>query len=161
MNIVPILKLKRGARSALVSGSLVLGLLCVPVLAFRVSAQVAGCRSDPVVTLSNGDQVTLWENISDQASDVKTVTYVLHGPRGTSVSSIAYSGAVPKSQQTLRYVANDGPMTYDSYTTISTGVAGVQISANMQVNRTMSTVAKSVTGPSGHSIHNHIKLPPA
>lgn len=84
---------------------------------------------------------------------------MLHGPRGTTVSSIAYSGAVPQTQQTFRYVANDGSLTYDSYVTISTGVAGVKISANIQVNRTMSTVAKSITGPSGHVLHNHVKLP--
>jgi hypothetical protein len=48
-------------------------------------AAIGGCRSDPVVTLSNGDAVELHATIDDTTTDVQLVSYTLHGPAGTSL----------------------------------------------------------------------------
>jgi hypothetical protein len=146
----------RSLRPVLVAGILGVGLIAIPLMAFSASAAIVGCRTDPVVMLSNGQTATLWDNIADTASDVQSIKYVLHGPTGTSATSITYSGAVSKRAQTFQYVADQSPGQYDGYTTITTGTSQVQISAYLQVGSVVSGNTSALTGPNGFTIHTHV-----
>lgn len=70
------------------------------VNATRAHAHFAVCRSDPTITLSNGYQFTLWAEIQTDISQVTSVNYVLHIPRGLKVTDIQYdaNGAVEHVQ---------------------------------------------------------------
>jgi hypothetical protein len=60
-------------------------------------AAFIGCRSDPIVILSNGVVIDLSANIADDVHDVQSITYVLHVPKGVSL---------------LRSISTDGPVGY-------------------------------------------------
>lgn len=52
--------------------------------------QTNTCRTDPTVTLSNGYVLTMWANISTDISNVNSVNYVLHVPKGVTIKNITY-----------------------------------------------------------------------
>lgn len=74
-------------RKLLAGGLLSLGLLAGP-LAGSAHAAYVTCKTDPVITLSNGKQVTLWAVVMTDASNISAVYYTLHVPVGTAVRSI-------------------------------------------------------------------------
>ena len=58
-------------------------------------AAFMGCRSDPIVILSNGVVLDLSAYIADDVSDVQSISYTLHAPQGVSVlRAISTDGAV-------------------------------------------------------------------
>lgn len=101
------------------------------------SAQLASCRTDPVVTLSNGYTVTLWANISTDISHVTSVNYTLHVPRGVSIKTISYDAN--GSVETVQLVADQSGSHYSDVTTVNTTTTGVAYSA--YATRQDSTVA--------------------
>lgn len=122
-------------------------------LATGARAALTYCRSDPVVTLSNGTQVTLYEDISDSTTDVSKITYQLHIPVGAKVTSIAYTGAVPASQQTITVFADENLGNYDGYTVVATITPTINVTAYMSANATVST---HTSGHSGQTLHSHL-----
>jgi hypothetical protein len=60
-------------------------------------AAFIGCRSDPIVIFSNGVVLDLGANIADAVTDVQSIGYTLHAPRGVSL---------------LRSISTDGPVGY-------------------------------------------------
>jgi hypothetical protein len=56
----------------------------------RADASLSVCRVDPVVTLSDGTQVTLYTDTQDSVSDIRSVTYELHIPKYLTVVSVQY-----------------------------------------------------------------------
>ena len=69
---------------------------------------ITGCRSDPLVTLSNGMQVRLTATIMTDPSQVSNVAYTLHVPQGLSVTSVQYdNGPLP---ETFNWVADKPPV---------------------------------------------------
>ena len=56
----------------------------------QTRAAFAVCRTDPIVTLSNGHTVTLAAEISADPSQVTSVQYVLHVPHDLTATNIAY-----------------------------------------------------------------------
>jgi hypothetical protein len=128
------------------------GALGGPLLAGGAHAQISGCRSDPVVTLSNGDQVTLYEDISDTATDVTQITYQLHIPVGLSVKSVTYSGAIASKLQSITLTADENLGNYDAYTVVSTKTPNIPVTAYMTANTTTST---QTAGHSGQVLHSH------
>src|SRR2546421_6147754 len=83
-----------------------LGLLFGPFGLGNAEASFAVCRSDPTITLSDGTQLTLYEDIAVSAASVRSITYQLRIPSGLSVRSIQYSGAVPSSLQRVTVAAD-------------------------------------------------------
>jgi len=133
-----------------------LGLLCSSLVSLPAQAAISGCRSDPAVTLSNGVQILLYEDISDTATDVTKITYTLHVPVGVTVTSISYSGAVPSKLQSLTTVADENSGNYDGYTLVSTKTPNVPVAAYMSAN---GTVSAHTNGSSGELLHSHLHLP--
>lgn len=68
--------------AALGAAVLSAALFATPFMPTAAHAQIGGCRSDPTVTLSNLAVVDLSASINDSLSDVRSVTYVLHVPKG-------------------------------------------------------------------------------
>ena len=135
--------------------ALCLSFVAGSLLAASASAAVGVCRSDPAVTLSNGVTVTLHEDISDAPSDVTQIAYQLFVPRGVTVKSVAYAGAVPPNVQSISTVASQNAGDYDAYTTVYTGTPNVPVTAYMSAN---STVSCHTDGHSGQHQHSHLHL---
>jgi hypothetical protein len=91
----------------------VVGLTVASVLAFGAvtagtALGISGCRSDPLVTLSNGYQVRLVAQINDSASNISTVGYKLHIPKGLTVTAVQYdNGPLAES---FGWVADQPPV---------------------------------------------------
>ncbi|HZT96282.1 MAG TPA: hypothetical protein VFB34_05540 [Chloroflexota bacterium] len=91
---------------------------------------IVGCRSDPVVTLSNLTTLDISANILDSSSDLRSVTYTLHGPVGTSVLLFVPTDGLIGQVEHFSYVANQPRGQYSLSTYVSTGTkASVTVSA--------------------------------
>ncbi len=76
---------------------LVAGLVAGLLGAADARAAFIGCRSDPLVILSNGVVLDLSANIVDDVTDVQSISYTLHAPKGVLL---------------LRAISTDGPVGY-------------------------------------------------
>jgi hypothetical protein len=123
--------------------------------AVGASAQTVTCRTDPVVALSNGVSVTLYETITDTATDVTKITYALHVPVGVSIKSISYVGAVPATAQSITLHQDENPGNYDAYTEVYTATPNIPVTAYMAAN---STVSCQTAGHSWQLLHSHLHL---
>jgi len=122
---------------------------------FGTTLGMTTCRNDPVVSLSNGTTLTVWESIGDYSSDVESISYEVHVPKGVWVRSVTYSGDVPASLQSLNVYADENAGNYDTYATVVTGRSGMQTDAYAQANN---TVSAHTTGPTPNPLHNHLHL---
>jgi hypothetical protein len=120
------------------------------------SATLGPCRSDPAVELSNLSTLDLSATISDGASDVREVLYVLHGPVGTKPVLIIPTGGIIGPTEKFVYYADEPPSTYDVYTTVYTGTSQIPVTANALVIGLLNLSAPSVSGYSGSAIHTHL-----
>ena len=133
--------------AALVAASLLAG----PLFPHHASAAIGYCRSDPAVRLSDGTVIHMSAVINDDSADVQSVEYTLHAPVGTSVEHVVYSGG-SKVTETVHFVADETPNTFDTTTVVSTGLANVEVSAETQV---AGLGAGDVSGVSGQDLTVH------
>src|SRR5581483_10376275 len=82
------------------------GALIAALLVTGSAFAITGCRSDPLVTLSNGTSVRLVAEIGTSADNVNEVDYTLHIPQGLSVVSVQYDGLL---NENLTWVADKPP----------------------------------------------------
>ncbi len=93
-------------------GVLLAGLSAGSLGAHHAQAAFIGCRSDPIVILSNGVVLDLSANIADDVSDIKQISYVLQAPQGVTV---------------LDAISTDGPVGYrENFQLQSSGKSGGQ-----------------------------------
>jgi len=91
----------------------------------------AGCRSDPIVVLSDGIVLDVSATIADDASDVKQITYVLHVPDGAVViRAISTDGAVGYKEK-FKVQSDSAPGTYTTEVQVKTGVKDVAVTATI------------------------------
>lgn len=135
-------------------------MLASSLLAMNAQASITYCRSDPVVTLSDGTQITLFEDIYDTSSDVTGITYQLHIPVGLHVSSISYAGAILSKLQTITTTADENTGNFDAYTMVSTKTANISVIAYMSATSSAgtTTVSCQTSGHSGQTLHSHLHL---
>jgi|SRR5579872_1076488 len=148
----------RSSRVALGASALVGSALMGSFAATGADAASA-CRSDPIVALSNGTQLTMYEDISDTAAVVTSITYQLHIPVGLTVKSIVYQGAVPGSVQSITVYADENTGNYDAYAVVNTRTPNTSVTAYMSGtgNRT-TAVSCHTNGHSGQLLHSHLHL---
>jgi len=108
-----------------------LGIAAVPPGTARAS--IGGCRSDPVVTLSNGVVLDLSAAIADTADDVRGTTYTLHAPVGTWVVAVVGTDGVLGLTERFIFQADQAASTYATETVVRTGQGGVTVSATTDV----------------------------
>jgi hypothetical protein len=77
-------------------------------------ATISGCRSDPVVTLSNGNTLDLSTVATDTYADVQQVSYTLHGRAGTWVTSEVDSSMLGPNATFHCSCADEPPSTHSS-----------------------------------------------
>jgi len=131
------------AKSFIRSAPLITCLLTVGLGAGLLGASGAraafiGCRSDPIVILSNGVVLELSANIADDVTDVQSISYILHAPKGVSL---------------LRSLSTDGPVGYrekfqfkaDSKLSGSAGVYEVDLKVQTR-SKNISTTATIAGG---------------
>src|SRR5438874_4856866 len=101
--------------AALLSASLLAHSLMAP----DTHAAISGCRSDPVVTLSNGDALDLHATVDDAYSDVQQVSYTLHAPIGTWVTS-EVDTSVLGVKDSFHFYADEPANTYSAAAKVDT-----------------------------------------
>src|SRR5215471_4142917 len=94
-------------------------LLARSLIAPAAHASLGGCRSDPVVTLSNGHAFDLHATINDTYDDVQLVSYTLHAPVGTWVTS-EVDTALLGPKDTFQFYADKPANTYSAGTKVTT-----------------------------------------
>jgi len=137
----------RRVRQLLTIGGILLGLMLSMQGVEQAAAIVQGCRSDPIIWLSNGTKVTMIADIAADASQVKMVTYTLHAPRGGTVNQVVYTGGALKDKERVT-VLFDRVSGYqiEARTDLGTTVASVTITATVENEK------RSITGTSSSSI---------
>ncbi len=92
---MPLFATRHRRRALLGAGALTAGLLAGGPLAANHAHAALGCRSDPIVVLSNGVVLDLSATIDTDVSDIKEIKYKLHGPKGVRVvAAISTDGVV-------------------------------------------------------------------
>lgn len=84
----------------------------------RAQAAFQLCRTDPIVTLSNGDVVSIYVEIATEPSDIERIDYKLHVAKGVTATSIVYLGAELGLVENLVVVQDGKPDEYKSETTV-------------------------------------------
>lgn len=136
--------------------------LLVPPLVAH--AALTTCRTDPIVTLSNGVQVQMSNTIYDNAANVSKVAYTLHGPAGTTVTSVVYpSDDTTSIPETFQYVADNNAGNYDSYSAIYDTNTGINIqyfttATNTVTGASLSQTTQTHLSSSGQVLHIHLHL---
>src|SRR5215212_8296117 len=67
---------------------LLIGLASSEPIISTSEAAVGGCRSDPIVILSDGTILDVSADIGTDVSNVREIHYVVHGPRGVKLVSV-------------------------------------------------------------------------
>jgi len=127
-----------------------LGIAAVPPGTARAS--IGGCRSDPVVTLSNGVVLDLSAAIDDTADDVRGTTYTLHAPVGTEVVAVVGTDGALGLTERFVFQADQAASTYVTQTVVQTGQGGVAVSATTDVVGAGATLTGTATGVSAQPL---------
>ncbi len=117
-----------------------------------------GCRSDPVIQLSNGVKIQLSAAIAADASDVQRIVYTLHIPSGLAVTRVIFTAGGLGGREWLVVQADDALGSYDTTTVVDTRTHGVAVTAFTQaVSATtqMTSAPQAVTGQDQQSLSTH------
>jgi len=109
---------------------LLAGLAMSESLAPAAEAAAAGCRSDPVVTLSDGTILDVTATIKTDVSNVREIHYVVHGPRGVKlVAAISTPTLGFKGKESFTYYDDAAPKQYITETLVQTTYNQVGVTA--------------------------------
>jgi hypothetical protein len=125
--------------AAVLSASLLARFLVAP----DTHAAIGGCRSDPVVTLSDGKVLDLSAVVSDTYDDVQLVSYTLHAPVGTSVTS-AVDTSILGPKDTFQFYADEPPGTYTASAKVNTLTPQMPVAATTDLVSPTGAVSSSV-----------------
>ena len=78
------------------------------------------CRTDPIVTLSNGDIVSIYVEVAAEPEDIQNIDYVLHVPKGVTATNIVYLGTDLGLVENLTLKQDAKPREYKAETTVFT-----------------------------------------
>lgn len=90
---------------------------------FSLSQAHAGfmhCRTDPIITLSNGDTVIILVDVDADPVQIQKINYVLHVPAGVTAVNITYTGTALGLDENL-VLKDDSNDAYKSETTVDVG----------------------------------------
>jgi hypothetical protein len=140
---------RRLGRTLLGTAALSAGLLAHALIAPDTRAALGGCRSDPIVLLSNGNALDLSAVVDDTYDDVQQVSYTLHAPVGTTMlSEVDTSILGPKD--TFVFYADQPPNTYSAGTKVYTTTPQTPVAATAAVVHQSGTLLSSASA-SGQS----------
>ena len=94
-------------------------------------AAVGGCRSDPIVVLSDGTVLDVSAAIDTAAANVTGIHYVVHGPRGvTLVSALSTPTLGFSGKESFTYYDDAQPNQYVTETLVRTAYNQVSVTAH-------------------------------
>ncbi|HMO59169.1 MAG TPA: hypothetical protein PKC19_17580 [Roseiflexaceae bacterium] len=100
-------------------------------------AALRGCRSDPVVILSDGTILDVQAEIGTSVSNVREIHYVVHGPPGVSlVAAISTPTIGFTGKETFTYYADSRPGVYVTETLVHTSINGVPVTSHTTFAKT-------------------------
>lgn len=85
----------------------------------QAQASLLHCRTDPIVTLSNGDVVIITVDIDADPTQVQRIDYTLHVPAGVTATNIVYTGSDRGLNENLTLL-QDSDAEYKSVTVVRT-----------------------------------------
>ena len=86
-----------------------------------VQAGFDSCRSDPVVILSDGTTLDVSVDIGTDVSNVKTINYVVHGPRGVKMVAALSTPTIGfRGKESFSYVDDAEPKQYITDSNVET-----------------------------------------
>ncbi|MFO7170460.1 MAG: hypothetical protein DIU80_020725 [Chloroflexota bacterium] len=101
----------RGLRS--LPGVLLAGLILCGLFTPTAEAAVKGCRTDPIVILSDGTILDIQAAIDTSVSNVREIHYIVHGPPGVKlVAAISTPTLGFRGKETFTYYADAQPYQY-------------------------------------------------
>ena len=79
----------------LLGGMVLIGALAAgPLLPQSTYAHLSGCKTDPIVMLSDGTQISITDTVADSPDDLRQITYVVHVPVGTNLKNVVYTSGL-------------------------------------------------------------------
>jgi hypothetical protein len=122
---------------------LLAGLAMSEPFASTSKAAVGGCRSDPIIILSDGTILDVSADIGTAVSNVREIHYVVHGPLGVKlVSAISTPTLGFSGKETFTYYADAAPNQYITETLVQTTYDQVSVTAHT----TFANVTISLSG---------------
>jgi hypothetical protein len=124
-------------RYALVA-SFLIGLIgCISPAA----AGLGSCRADPIVMLSNGEQVRMTVAVDTDAAAVQQITYTLHAPVGTSITQIIYTGGPLQDKEQVLFYADRPENSYTTDTIVTSPISNVTVLTSTFLTNTFASVS--------------------
>ena len=148
---------RRAGPMLLGAAALSASLLARSLIAPDTHAAVGGCRSDPVVTLSNGYVLDLSAVVNDTATDVQQVSYTLHAPLGTWVMSEVDTSLLGP-RDTFQFYADEPPNTYSAGTKVTTLSPHIPVAATTDLVSSTGIVSGTVLLTASASGQSHQML---
>jgi hypothetical protein len=112
--------------STTLASALLLSLLLAPCTHADLRA-IAGCRSDPTFTLSNGAVLDIGVSIGAKEADVKGIAFTVSIPISTTV--VSYDASTLGSIETYSVNANLAKHSYQTITYVTTRASNISVSA--------------------------------
>jgi hypothetical protein len=124
-----------------------------PGLGLSAQADLVGCRSDPIVLLSNGVALDLSAAIDDTIGDVQQVSYTLHIPTGTFALAVIGTDGLMGLKESFSISADGAPHTYATDTAVTTLAPGVGVVATTAAVAVLTIGQASATGQTPQQLH--------
>ncbi len=86
----------------------------------QANAGLSGCRTDPVLVLSNGDQIQMAAQIDTSSGNLKSVVYTVHAPVGSKVLLTLYTESPIGNVERVQFFADAAPNQYSTETVVTT-----------------------------------------
>ena len=87
------------------------------------------CRGDPVVTLSDGTVMDVSVDVGTAATNVRSVLYRIHTPKGVALTSVTYTPLLDfQGKEYLVQIQDMRPGIYGTDATVWTSMKGVSVS---------------------------------
>lgn len=93
-------------------------------------ALASGCRSDPIVLLSNGATIDMSVALQTSVSNVDHVAYLLHLPPGVRVLAVVNTGLLDGMRSHVEVLNDAAPDHYWTETTAYTRISNVDVTAS-------------------------------
>lgn len=153
------MKLPTSIRRAVPAAAIVASMVLASPFAPGRAEAYAGCRSDPVVALSNLGVLDLNASIGTGVSQVQKVVYAVHAPAGTFPLAIINTDSLIGLKESVQFYADQPANTYVVNTTVYTGTSRVSVTAGSTVVSLLNVVLGSgaVSGLSDNTLQVRFK----
>lgn len=147
---------QRRSRVLCLGAAALLAVAATTVAPRSASASLGACRSDPTAVLSNGAVIDLSATIGTDLSNVSSVVYVAHLPRGVYPLVTVNTDSLIGPKERFVFDSDNAAGTYDAYTTVNLVSGTASVSAWTAVVSLFSLGTPIVKGSSGTPIHTRV-----